>query len=443
VAEARVHRIGGAEKLEFVWRFSRDALDAFRRLHARSGPTVELGLLGQRFVSITDPSDIRHVLKVNHRNYGKGQQYSDFEPLWGKVNLLASHGAEWTRQRRVCAADFSPPRAADQQQLILRHARRLLPVWDQSARVGERRLLYQDLRRLVLNVLFEDWFGVADQRLVATLSDVLNQLTGLIGSRVFSFVKLPAWLPTPERVRFKRLLRQLNDQVAALIRGSRSNEAEQPQNLIGRLLRAEADGTDATELHNNVVVFALAAYETPSLGWTLYRIASNPEVMSRVCDEVRSELGADEPTLEALPRLRYLRMCIDEAQRLDPSAPFLVRQALAPDRLGDYVVEAGVNIVTPTCVMHMLPELWPEPERFRPERFADARSIPEFGYLPFGRGARECIGRSIALQLMLTTLAVLFQRFSVVLSPGSAPRRFSKFAPYPSDSVPARLIRHA
>jgi cytochrome P450 len=428
---------------------TRDHQEAFRWMHTAHGRTLAMRLLGSEYVSITEPDDVQHVMKDNYRNYGKGTQYAEFEPLWGKSNLLSSHGETWTRQRRVCAPEFQPARGAPYQATIVRRAGELMDSYERSARAGQVRRLYEDVRDLVMRILCEEWFGDVSDRDVREVSRLLNQVTEIIAGRVFVPLKAPLWLPTQRNRRFQRLLAELRVRVRRMIR-EHADSATDRLNLLGRMLRARQvhDGgasltmSDA-ELYDNIIVFLLAAYETPSLGWTLYFIGKHPQVAERIRDEVEHVLGGRTPALEDIDRLAYVRMCVDESLRMFSVSPFLVRQAIADDELSSCRVPAGVNVVVPACVIHHLPQLWPEPGRFMPERFADRSSFHPFSYLPFGKGARECIGRGLALQFSITIIAMLAQRFTYTLERGYQARPRNKFTPHPDGSVPARLTRVA
>lgn len=441
-----VSRLRGLRKLEFVRRMASNAQEAFRWIHATHGKTVAVSLMGGEYVSTIELASVQHVMKDNHKNYSKGTQYTEFEPLWGKENLLASHGDIWVRHRRVVAPEFHPAHLADYQPLIVRHTQALLDSYEGAIRAGEPLRLYDGVRPLIMRILCDKWFGVLPEPDVQRMSWLLSELTDIIGARVFLPVKLPLWLPTPLHVRYRRLLSELQELLARTVR-ERKDEALARMNLLGRMLAArDAEPRTAmseTELLDNFVVLLLAAYETPTLGWALYFIGREPSVAERLHAEVKEVLGERAPEMEDLPRLKYVRMCIDESMRMFAVSPLMVRQALADDELGSCRLKAGTHVVIPVCTLHQEPELWPEPRRFQPERFAAPASVHPFSFMPFGKGARECIGRAIALQFSTTILAMLFQRYAYTLEAGYEARPNNKFTPFPLGSVPARLTRRA
>lgn len=441
-----VPRLAGLRKLEFVRRMAGNAQEAFRWMHATQGKTVAMHLMGGEYVSTIDLASVQRVMKDNHKNYSKGTQYTEFEPLWGKENLLASHGDVWARHRRVVASEFHPAQMADYQPLIVRHTQALLDSYEGALGSGEALRLYDGVRPLIMRILCDKWFGELPEPDVQRMSWLLSELTDIIGARVFVPVKLPLWMPTPTHVRYHRLLRELQELLARTLR-ERKDEALARMNLLGRMLAArDAEPRVAmsdAEMIDNLVVLLLAAYETPTLGWALYFIGREPRAAERIHAEVREVLGQRAPEMEDLPRLKYVRMCIDEAMRMFTVSPLLVRQALADDELGACRLAAGTHVVIPACVLHQEPELWPDPKSFRPERFEAPARVHPFSFIPFGKGARECIGRAVALQFSTTIVAMLFQRYAYTLDAGYEARPNNKFTPFPMGSVPARLTRRA
>jgi len=118
--------------------------------------------------------------------------------------------------------------------------------------------------------------------------------------------------------------------------------------------------------------------------------------------------------------LPFTRMVVDEALRLYPPAWIFSRQALADDQVSGYHVPRGWIVFVVPWVLHRLPALWDDPERFDPDRFSQEKSAnrPKFAYLPFGAGPRQCIGNQFALieaQLIVATLA---QQYRLLLVPG-------------------------
>ena len=143
----------------------------------------------------------------------------------------------------------------------------------------------------------------------------------------------------------------------------------------------------------------IAGHETTAavLTWTFHCIADRPDVVARLQAEVDAVLGDRRPSMEDTRALRYTTRVINEAMRLYPQPPVLIRRAVEEDEVGGYTVEAGSDIFISIWNLHRSPALWDRPDEFDPDRFALDGPTPnevteEFRYLPFGGGKRKCIG---------------------------------------------------
>ena len=186
------------------------------------------------------------------------------------------------------------------------------------------------------------------------------------------------------------------------------------------------DGTPLSDrrLRDELVTFLAAGYETTAtaLGWTLALLAAHPEVAARARQEALS-VGADRSALSAdhLPTLTYIEQVIREALRLWPPVHTLGRQTREPVVLAGHPLPAGTIVAFSTYLLHRRPDLYPQPDRFLPERFATAGPQPggRYSYLPFGAGPRACIGGDLALSTLKLLVAGLLARRDLQLPPGA------------------------
>ncbi|MGZ9104096.1 MAG: cytochrome P450, partial [Rhodoplanes sp.] len=219
-----------------------------------------------------------------------------------------------------------------------------------------------------------------------------------------------------------------------------------PSDLVARLLEARDPETgeplsDAV-IHDNLVTFIGAGHETTAnaLSWTLFLLSQFPDADARLAAEAKI---AVTPNADDLARLAETRMILEEAMRLYPPVPFMSRQAIGPDRLGDIEVTEGMRVTIVPWVLHRHRKLWPNAELFIPERFApeNRAKIPRFAYLPFGAGARICVGAAFAMQEALLTLAMIARRFRVTLVDGAQVMPFARMTLRPMNGLPMRIAR--
>jgi cytochrome P450 len=157
------------------------------------------------------------------------------------------------------------------------------------------------------------------------------------------------------------------------------------------------------------------------LTWVWYLLSTHPDVVSRLYAEIDTVLNGRLPNLGDLPNLPFTLMVIEEAMRLYPPVWITSRKAIADDVICGYRVPANSIVAVSPFAVHHNRQIWDDPERFDPERFA-AEWVKErqpFAFFPFGGGPRQCIGMGFALMEAHLVLATLAQRFVLDLVPGT------------------------
>jgi len=164
-----------------------------------------------------------------------------------------------------------------------------------------------------------------------------------------------------------------------------------------------------------VITLLLAGHETTALAlsWTLYLLGQHKEIDERVGAEIREVLGGRPATVDDLERLKFTESVIQESMRLFPPAWAMGRESLEDCEIDGYRFPAKTTFLVSTWVIQRDPRHFPEPETFRPERWADGldRRIARFAYFPFGGGPRVCIGNRFAMIEAVLLLATMLQRF--------------------------------
>uniref|UniRef100_A0A8C5Q302 Cytochrome P450 3A n=1 Tax=Leptobrachium leishanense TaxID=445787 RepID=A0A8C5Q302_9ANUR len=173
-----------------------------------------------------------------------------------------------------------------------------------------------------------------------------------------------------------------------------------------------------SELMAQGLIFILAGYETTSTTMTFlaYNIATNPDVQTKLQQEIDTFLpNKAPPTYEAVMQMEYLDMVVNETLRLYPAAGRIERVCKKTTTINGVTIPQGVVTVIPVYVLHRDPEIWQEPEEFRPERFSKENkdAFDPYLFLPFGFGPRNCIGMRFALMNMKLAMVSLIQNFTL------------------------------
>jgi cytochrome P450 len=223
----------------------------------------------------------------------------------------------------------------------------------------------------------------------------------------------PLGVPIGPNRRARKALAIVDRQLRPVIEARWHDQTER-DDVLSHLLRArdkQGQRMSRTQIFDEMRTLGAGSVEstTDSMTWTFYLLNRYPEAYERLRREVDA-LDGRPPTRDDLPNLPYALQVFKEALRIYPPSPVLIRAALVDTELGGYPIRKGTRVIIAPYLLHRRTDVFPDPERFDPERFAAQRerALPRGAYLPFGAGIRTCIGNHFALlegQLVLATLA--------------------------------------
>ena len=179
--------------------------------------------------------------------------------------------------------------------------------------------------------------------------------------------------------------------------------------MLSLLIQARDDenrGMTDTELVGQATILFGASFETTAstLTWTVFLLAQHPAIMGELMDELDRVLGGNAPTRDQLAQLSFLDRVIKESMRILPPVPFTIRAAdddAIP--MGSLTLSHGTRVICSHFLTHHLPEIYPEPEIFRPDRWRDIDPT-QYEYMPFSAGPRACVGAMFAIQVLKISL---------------------------------------
>ena len=369
-----------------------DLLAWMARQFDRYGDIFKARAYGTDVYAIRDPGLAHHVLVTNWTNYVKGQFIHRVAMLLGD-GIMVSEGELWKRQRRMIHPAFHDRSIARLTGMMAAVNDALLGRWEQCAASGREINVTRDTSAMALEVILRALFGGDYEEMSARFA----LLSGEPG----------------RNLEFAGAFRALRAGVMGLVARRRLDDAR-AGDFLDALMRARdpvnGESMPDGRLVNEALTAVVAGHETTAstLNWTWYLVSRHPDVEARLQRE--ADRFAAPAALADLPGFPYSRQVLDESMRLYPAGWLLTRRALQDDRLGEYAVPAGSEVYVPPYFIQRNPRVWPDAERFDPERFAPGavRQRHRLAAIPFSAGPRNCIGEQFArveMQIHLLTVA--------------------------------------
>lgn len=419
----------GKERTELQLRVARDYPDI---------ASLRFGLVRARMVS--SPALAYEVLTNKQEAFVKAPGLTVFlKPVLGK-GLLTSEGAFHAAQRKLIAPAFAHKRIASYADTMAERAAR----WAASLEDGDRLDVSEAMMRLTLEIVGKTLFDaeVADD--ADEVGEALTQAMTTAMAQINSLVPVPPFVPTPTNLRNRRAVARLDAIVYRIIRERRAQGGDRGD-LLSMLLEAQhEDGARMTDrqVRDESMTLFLAGHETTSnaLAWTLMLLAKNPDARARLEAEVDA-LGR-APTYDDLRLLPYTLAVLKESMRLYPPAYVLARRAAEDTQVGGHRIGKNTFVIVNVLGIHRRPDIYDEPNAFRPERFlGDAeKHLPRCAYMPFGAGPRICIGNHFALMEGHVLLATILRHARFDLATSEEIRVDPLVTLRPKNGVPMRVM---
>ena len=360
------------------------------------------------------------MLVDNYENYTRTPAgIRVLRPMLGE-GLLIAEGRAWKYQRRTLAPAFTPRAVGS----LVPH---MIAATDetiaklQAASSGPVDLR-EAMQRMTLEIAGRTMFSFGMARHGAALREFVMEYGMRLARPHFLDLLLPLSWPSPQdfaRARFRKRWTQFVAMLMAERRAAGKNEGAPPSDLFDLMGAARDPETGEAfsdeQLGDQVATMILAGHETTAVAlfWSLYLLALDPATQDQLAAEVKDVTVNGALDLE---RLKFTRAVVDETMRLYPPAFLIARAAAGPDTIAGFPVKNNDVILISPWLLHRHEKLWRDPNAFIPARFMPPAPPPDrFAYLPFGVGARVCIGAHFALVEATLALAKIIGAFRVEL----------------------------
>lgn len=410
VAELRTRRRLPAGQTGFsvarTRQFMADPLSLLLPSYERYGPVFSLRVFHERVVFLLGPAANHFVLVSGADNFSwREGDYSQLVPLIGD-GLLTTDGAYHDQARRLMLPAFHQRAITASLKVIESEAEQAVALLTSGRRLD----LYAWARRLAMRIAMRALLGLDpdDQGAGARAATLFE--------RALSFYSTSPWarsLRGPGSAWRRMLaartgLEQILDGEIRRRRESRMATAEDVLGLLTGFRDPDGGELSEAEIRDQLMTLAFAGHDTATstLTFLIYELARHPDVLGRVWKDPTSELD----------------MALDETLRLYPPAWIGPRRVTRGFEFAGQTVPAGAYAAYSSWASHRLPEVFPEPDRFRPERFAPPAkaALPKGAYVPFGGGSRTCIGMRFGQAEVKIVASALLERFAPELPAGFA-----------------------
>jgi cytochrome P450 len=401
----------------------------FLRTLPPCGDLVEIRVGPVKAIVVCDPNLTRQIL-IEDRVFDKGG------PLFDRAREIAGNGLitcpyrDHRRQRRLLQPAFHHSRFPGYTQAMLREITAVTGSW----RDGQAIDVLSETMKIGTRVLLALMLGstLSSATLDETIGHVSTWVTYLYQSM---FLRPPLdRLPLPSIRRFAHANNSLRTILTRLIQDRRADRTDHAD-LLSLVLTSPDTGngpacarnddlalSDA-EIIDQLITFFVAGTESTgmTLAWALDLLARHPDIQQRLQAETDA-LSPGPVRFDDLPALALTHQVVTETLRMYPPVWFLTRKTTSDSRLGAHPVPAGTTFIFSPYLIHHRPDLYPDPDRFDPDRWTTTRTSPRDAFIPFGGGARTCIGDIFALTEIALALATITAHWHLQPSTDHPPR---------------------
>jgi cytochrome P450 len=421
----------------------------FDRLWRTHGDTFRFKLFGTNTLVVAHPEALKQVLSTRRERYVKGKIYDTARSMLGN-GLVTLEGDPWKARRALAQPAFHRQSLARLTAIMVGSGARFLD--DLAARAADGPFevdAHREMVKLSLDVVIAALLGGDLLRGADVSYETLGSAFQLMSERGNGVV-LPSWIPTPQNLRFRRTIRELDAIVYSLI-GRARQRAPDDGSLLSMILSAVDADTGKPlpdrDVRDEVLTLFFAGHETTALtlAWMFTFLDGRPEILARMRSEVDEVLRGGDPTFDDVPKLVYLRQVVEETLRLRPPAPIIARNVVEADAIDGYSVSPGDVVFPFFWGAHRHSAFWTDPETFDPDRFTPERSKERhsWAFIPFSGGPRTCIGNMFALIEASILVAQMLSRFDLEVQSCADVRPVAVATMRPSRPIRVVLQRRA
>jgi sterol 14-demethylase len=406
---------GGVPLLGQLLELRRAPLDLFWRVHRECGELGEMRWAGQRVVMLYGEEAHEAFFRAPDEQLDQAAAYPFMTPVFGQGVVFDATPEQ--RKQAMKNSSLRDKMMRGHAERIAAEVERMIEDWGDAGEID----LLDFFGELTLYTSSAALIGPEfREELTPEYWSLFQDLE--LGTDAIAYVN--PYLPIPSFRKRDRARKRLVALIEAII-DRREREGRKTRDLVYILTTLKnEDGSprySADQITGIFISMMFAGHHTTSgtSAWTLLELLLNPDVLNRVIDELDA-IYADgrDVSYQALREIPELECALKETLRLHPPLIILMRKVMEEFRYKDWVIEPGVTVAVSPAIANRMPEYFPEPERFDPDRYKPGREEDKqsFAWLPFGAGRHRCVGAAFAMMQLKTLFSVLLRSYEFELA---------------------------
>ncbi|MFI3197269.1 MAG: cytochrome P450 [Methylococcaceae bacterium] len=406
---------GALPLLGHMLKFGKNPFLYMVNLRESLGEIGEFRMFHQKMVLMTGPEANEAFFRAPDAQLDQSQAYKIMTPIFGKGVVFDAPPHKKDQQLKMLMPVLRDKPMRGYAQVIVQEVEQMIAGWGDTGEID----LLEFMKELTIytssHCLLGDEFRY---ELNEEFAKIYHDLEKGVNPLAFVF----PYLPLPVFRRRDKARARLQELVTGII-AKRALKTEKSEDAFQLLIESKYDDgshLSAHEITGMLVGTIFAGHHTTAgtAAWTLLELARRPEALVVVLNELDELFGADgEVTFQSLREIPALENVIKEVLRLHPPLIFLIRKVMKDFHFKDYTVKAGKYVCASPRVSHRIAEVFPDPEKFDPDRYSEARqedALP-FSWIAFGGGKHKCTGNAFAMLQLKAIFSILLRRYTFEL----------------------------
>jgi sterol 14-demethylase len=406
---------GALPVLGHMLEFGKNPFSYMMRLRNKLGEIGEFRMFHQKMVLMTGPEANEAFFRAPDAQLDQSQAYKIMTPIFGKGVVFDAPPHKKDQQLKMLMPVLRDKPMRGYAQVIVREVEQMIAGWDDSGEID----LLEFMKELTIytssHCLLGDEFRY---ELNEEFAKIYHDLEKGVNPLAFVF----PYLPLPVFRRRDKARARLQELVTGII-AKRAQKPEKSEDAFQLLIDARYDDgsrLSAHEITGMLIGTIFAGHHTTAgtAAWTLVELARRPEYMAQVLNQLDAHFGIDgEVTFQSLREIPTLENVIKEVLRLHPPLIFLIRKVMQDFQFKDYTIKAGKYVCASPRVSHRIADVFPDPEKFDPDRYSEARQedARPFSWIAFGGGKHKCSGNAFAMLQLKAIFSILLRRYTFEL----------------------------